>query len=325
MGSVVTRQLVEAGEKVRILVLPEEKNIPENEKIEVYRGDVTDKESIRSFFVIDTPEESDKVDLYVIHCAGIVSISTGFDQILHDVNVGGTNNILELCVEYKVKKLVYVSSVHAIPEKPHGEVIRETEVFDPELVVGAYAKTKAEATANVLKYYRDKGLDVTVVHPSGISGPYDRGKGHLTALVVDYCKRRLTSGAHGGYDFVDVRDVARGIILACEKGRKGECYILSNQYFSIEYILTRLHEMTGQKRITRFLPLWFLKITAGIAEIYYKIIKTPPLFTTYSIYTLNSNSNFSHEKADKELGYTTGDFETTLKDTVEWLKKEGRI
>ncbi len=317
LGNVITRQLVDNGSEVRALVLPNEKNAPE--KAQIFIGNVCEKDSLRPCF-----ENLNGHQLVVIHCAGIVSIASKFNQNVYDVNVTGTKNIVDLCMEYGVSKLIYVSSVHAISEKPHGTTITETTVFNAELVVGLYAKTKAEATAYVLGA-ADRGLNVCIVHPSGIAGPYDNGNGHLTTLVIDYYKNRLTSGVSGGYDFVDVRDVASGIIAASDKGRKGECYILSNKYYKVKDILMLLHEITGKKSIKNFLPIWFVKFTAPIAEFYYKILKQTPLFTSYSIYTLNSNSEFSHQKATDELGYTTRDMRDTLIDTVNWLKEENRI
>ena len=317
LGSVITRKLVETGKLVRALAIPNENHLPE--KTEIYFGDVCDKESIRPCF-----ENLNGCNLIVIHCAGIVSIASKFNQAVFDVNVTGTKNIVDLCREYNVSKLIYISSVHAIPERPAGITMTEITEFNPDRVVGLYAKTKAEATAYVLNA-AGQGLNACIVHPSGITGPYDYGRGHITTLVIDYYKQRLTSGVNGGYDFVDVRDVADGIITVCDKGKHGECYILSNKCFTVCEILTMLHEITGKKKIKSFLPLWFVKATAPLAELYYKILKQPPLFTAYSIYTLNSNALFSHQKATTELGYTTRDMKETLSDTVNWLKENGRI
>ena len=314
LGSVLTKQLIKAGENVRALVLPNEKHTPE--MAELYFGDVRDKESIRPCF-----ENLNDSQLVVIHCAGIVSIASKFNQAVYDVNVIGTKNIVDLCSEYYVSKLIYVSSVHAIPEEAKGITITETTEFYPDRVVGLYAKTKAEATAYVLNA-AGQGLNACVVHPSGITGPYDPGRGHITTMVIDYYKSRLTSGVNGGYDFVDVRDVASGIIAACDKGRQGECYILSNRFFKVSEIFDMLHEITGKRKIKNYLPRWFVKITAPLAELYYKILKQPPLFTSYSIYTLNSNALFSHEKATSEFGYTTREMKETLNDTINWLKRK---
>jgi len=317
LGSVITQQLIKNGKNVRALVMPNENHIPE--KAEIYFGNVCDKSSIYPCF-----ENLNGRELVVIHCAGIVSIASKFNQAVFNVNVTGTKNIVDLCREHGASKLVYISSVHAIPERPNGITITEISEFSPDNVVGLYAKTKAEATAYVLDAAR-QGLNACVIHPSGITGPYDCGRGHITTLVIDYYKRRLTSGVNGGYDFVDVRDVANGIIAACDKGRKGECYILSNKYYEVREILAMLQEITGKSKIRNFLPLWFIKTMAPLAELYYKILKQPPLFTSYSIYTLNSNALFSHEKATAELGYTTRDMNETLSDTVKWLKEKGRI
>lgn len=316
LGSALLARLLELGKDVRALLLPGGENIPPGD-YELFYGDVTNKESLKAFF-----SNPDQKDLIVIHCAGIVTISSQYQQKVYDVNVNGTKNIVDLCLENSVKKLIYVSSVHAIPEKPVGETITEIYDFDPDTVVGPYAKTKAEATAYVFASAQ-KGLNVSIVHPSGICGPYDDGRSHLTTLVIDYYRRRLTSGVDGGYDFVDVRDVVEGIIACSEMGRAGEGYILSNRFYEMREILGILHNITGKKKITSYLPHWFVKAIAPLAEIYYKILKQAPLFTTYSIYTLNTNAIFSHEKATEELGYHTREMEETLADTIEWLKERG--
>lgn len=317
LGGVITKKLLDQGKEVRALVLPKEKHLPDRACI--YYGDITDRKTIRACF-----SNLGGRQLVVIQCAGIVSITSKYNKEVYDVNVLGTKNIVDLCVEYGVSKLVYVSSVHAIPEKPRGEVIEEISEFNPDRVIGLYAKTKAEANAYVLEA-ADLGLNASVVHPSGITGPYDRGRGHLTTLVIDYYKGRLTSGIRGGYDFVDVRDVAMGTISACEKGRGGECYIFSNRYFEVGEILDLLYEITGKRKIRSYLPFWFVRLTAPIAELYYRILKQPPLFTSYSLYTLKSNALFSHGKANEELGYKTRDMKETLEDTVAWLKEQARI
>lgn len=318
LGGTIIKKLLERGKKVRALVLPSEKHIPDGVS-EIFYGDVRDVNSIEPAF-----NHNENENLIVIHCAGIVSIASKYNQKVYDVNVTGTKNVVNLCKMNKALKLVHVSSVHAIPEKANGEIIVETSHFNPDDVVGLYAKTKSEATAYVLAA-AGHGLNASVVHPSGISGPFDYGRGHLTTLIIDYCKRRLTAGIKGGYDFVDVRDVANGIISACQKGRKGECYILSNKFFTVGEILLMLHKITGNKEIKTFIPLWFAKLTAPLAELYYKILRQTPLYTAYSIYTLNTNAQFSHDKATKELDYKTRDMYNTLADTIKWLKDQKRI
>lgn len=322
LGTALLRQLAEQQKNVRALVLPGETHLAQlssGSGVEVVYGDVRNLESLEPFFSNPNGEE-----LIVIHAAGIVSIASGHIQVVHDVNVGGTRNILELCKKHQVKRLVHVSSVHAIPEAPAGQIIREVSHFDPNDVSGLYAKTKAEATQLVLDAAA-QGLDACVVHPAGIIGPYDYGHGHLTQLIIDYLKGRLTACVNGGYDFVDVRDVAAGILACSESGRAGQCYILSGAYVQVKDLLFSLHELTGKRAIKTILPRWFAKMTAPLAELYYKILRQPPLYTSYSLYTLSANAQFSHEKASMELGYQPRPLEETLRDTATWLKEHNRV
>ncbi len=316
LGSAVVSQLSAMGKTCRALVLPNESTDKLNNcNCEIYRGDVLNPDSLKQLFTFDSDTQA-----VVIHCAGIVTVSSKSNPKVYDVNVNGTKNIADLCVKNKVYKMVHVSSVHAIPTLEKGKVITEVDHFDPEKVVGYYAKTKAIASQYILDRSKND-LNACIVHPSGILGPYDYGTGHLTHMVIDYTNHSLKACVHGGYDFVDVRDVASGIIVAVEKGGRGQCYILSNHYYEVSDILGMLSRITNQKRIKTILPMWFAKMTAPLAEMYYKIKKNPPLFTSYSLYTLTSNSLFSHEKASKELGYTTRPMLQTLADTVEWLSK----
>ncbi len=320
LGNTIIRMLTEQKRRVRALVLPTDNTKAiEGLPVEVFEGNVCDKRSMEPFFRVENPG-----DAIVIHTAGIVSISSRSDPKVYQVNVQGTKNVTDLCVEKKVRRLIYISSVHAIPECRHGETLCETDHFAPADVIGGYAKTKAEATQYVLDQVRDHGLDAVIVHPSGIVGPQDYGNAHMTQMVMDYISGKLTASVRGGYDFVDVRDVAQGVLSAVERGKKGQCYILSNRYITVKQMLDMLHKISGQRKIRTVLPLWFAKMTAPFAEIYYRMRKKPPLFTSYSLYTLFSNSAMSHKRADRELDYTTRDMYRTLSDTVVWQSEHPR-
>lgn len=318
MGNTVARELLAAGETVRGFAMPSEDiTMLYGDAVSIVRGDVRDKSSLEPLFYGLTPED----EVFVIHCAGIVSVASKFDQRVVDVNVRGTENVVNLCKEHSVTKLVYISSVHALPELPHGSVMHEVDGFQSDAVIGLYAKTKAAATQIVLDAAKE-GLDATVIQPSGIIGPNDYGHGHLTQMVINYLNGSLTACVEGGYDFVDVRDVADGVIAATEKGKKGECYILSNRYIPVRELLNTLARVTGGRKITTVLPLWFAKMTAPLAELYYKIRHESPLFTRYTLYTLTSNARFTNEKAKRDLGYHPRDISTTIKDTVLFLTRE---
>ena len=254
------------------------------------------------------------METIVIHTAGIIDISNHVSPELYDVNVNGTKNILALCREYLVKRLVYVSSVHALPEQKRGNVTGEIRDFSPDAVVGGYAKTKAEATREVLRAAQE-GLDAVVVHPSGILGPYDRSGNHLVQMVAEYLHGTLPACVKGGYDFVDVRDVAEGCLLAAEKGRKGECYILSDRYCEIREVLEIAGDVSGKKKLP-VLPLWMAKMAAPFIQLHARRKKRRPLYTAYSLHVLGTGERFSHKKATEELGYHPRDLKVTIRDMV---------
>ena len=319
-NNVVRRLLQEEQNEVRALVLPDDElNSLNGLNCKIYYGDVTNKETLKEIFTIN-----EKAEVYVIHCAAIVSIKSKHDSKMYEVNFGGTKNIIDNVLKINAK-LVYVSSVHAIEEKENNGVITETTDFNPDKVEGMYAKTKAETAKYFFEMIKNKNLNACIVHPSGIIGPNDFGHTHLTQLIIDFANGKLTACVKGGYDFVDVRDVSDGIVKACYKGKKGEAYILSNKYVEIKQLLDIISEVNNTKKIKTILPIWFAKLTAPLSELYYAILKQPPLYTRYSLYTLTSNSNFSNEKAKKELGYTNRELKETIFDTIKWLKENGRI
>ena len=231
LGRAVVAQLLERKAEIHALVMendPLARELPQ--EVHSVVGDVCDESSMNCFF-----SGADR-QTCVIHCAGIVSVASHPGNRIYRVNVGGTNNILRLCAEHGVGKLVYVSSVHAVPEKPKGTEITEDAVFSPELVRGDYAKSKAIATALVFDAAK-RGLNASVVFPSGIIGPGDSGKGSITNMLLAFLSGKLPVAVKGGYDFVDVRDVASGITACAEHGLPGHGYILSGHYASISDIL----------------------------------------------------------------------------------------
>lgn len=314
LGGTLIRMLKKKNVQIHGLILPNE--TAENEKnLTYYHGDVTQKESLKPLF-----ENTHADQVIVIHTAGLIDISDQMSKRLYDVNVIGTRNIVTLCKEFGVSKLVYVSSVHAIPEKPDNQVLSEIKSFSAEKVIGGYAKTKAKATQIVLDTAKS-GLNAVVVQPSGIIGPYDTQSNHLVQLISDYIKGKLPACVRGGYDLVDVRDVAAGCLSAAEKGRSGECYILSNRHYEIKDVLNMVQAVYGGRHIP-VLPMWMAKAAVPFMQWYAHLKKIRPLYTKYSLYTLTSNDRFSHDKATMELGYRPRDLYQTVRDTVAWIKKK---
>ena len=239
------------------------------------------------------------------------------DASLYRVNVDGTRAILRECAAHGVGKLVYISSVHALPEKPKGMTITETDAVSSEFVSGDYAKSKAEATSLVFAAAKN-GLTASIVFPSGIIGPGDIAGGSMTTMFRSFLAGRLPLAVRGGYDFVDVRDVARGIADCAENGQRGCGYILSGHYTTIRDMLEALKSAAGVRRTVTYLPLRLARSAAKVCEKFTRRGKKP-FFTPYSIAVLGSNADFSHSAASRTFGYAPRPLLATLRDTAHWL------
>ncbi|BAJ63789.1 SDR family oxidoreductase [Anaerolinea thermophila] len=310
LGNVLVRELVSRSEPVRALVLPgEDLRSLEGLPIEIVEGNVLDLPSLISACQgVDT----------VFHLAGLVSILEEHEPILRKVNVEGTRNVIQAVLQTGVRRLVYTSSIHALTRPPHGVLIQEDLPFDPQNPAGAYDRTKAEASILVLEAVQRDGLDAVIVCPTGVIGPYDYRRSEVGEMILNWMTSRLDYIVKGGFDFVDVRDVARGHILARDYGIKGHTYILGGEQISVTQLRALVKEIRGlfapALEFPKAIAFWF----ASLAEIYYKVTHTRPKFTRYSIETLLSNSQISIQRAKTELGYAPRKLSETLRDTIAW-------
>ena len=321
LGGSVARKLVAEGKAVRALVLPGDPaadRVPP--EVEVVVGDIRDRASLARLF--DAPRGR---DFAVIHCASIVTASPNYSVKIYDVNVGGTKNVVDLCVERGVRKLVYVSSTGAIPELPRGNAIVEVERYDPDAVVGFYSRTKAWASQIVLDAARERGLDASVVCPSGIAGPEDYAYGPVASVIIDCAKGNLRVGVAGSFNAADVRDLAAGVVACCEKGRKGESYVLANECLSVRQLFRLVSAASGCKEVRAILPVGLAKAMAAVSELVAKSTGTSSRLSSFAVYNLARNNVFVSAKAKRELGYTCRPFAETIADTVAWLKSEGKL
>ncbi len=287
--------------------------LPKN--VAVFYGDLTDRDSLQDFFAAGGE------NFCVLHCAGIVSIASKPSEEVYSVNVQGTQNIISLCREFGAGKLICVGSVHALPEKSVPETITETQQFDPDAVDGDYGKSKAMAAALVLEAAQN-GLNANVVLPSGLLGPGDLACGNMTRMLLTFCRGGLPIGVKGGYDFVDVRDAAAGILACAERGKAGECYILSGHYASIQDIFTQAASLLGRKAPKLYVSAALAKCAAPILEKLGQWRNTPTFCTPYSISVLRSNGHFSNAKAVLALGFHARPLKETLHSTILWFQSQ---
>lgn len=312
IGNVLVRELLAQGDRVRVLVLPgEDCSSLAGLDVQRVQGDILDYPSLRTAFW------GVKV---VYHLAGIISILPGQEALVQRVNVEGTRNVLRAAREAKVRRLVYTSSIHAITRPPMDVVIDETLPFDPGNPWGAYDRSKAEASLEVLQAAAE-GLDAVIVCPTGVIGPHDYRMSEMGTLILSWMKHGLHLLIDGAYDFVDVRDVARGMITACRKGRTGEVYILSGEKIGLPRLLEWVQEITGSRAPRVKVPLRLAGFFARLAAIWYRVTRTKPHFTPYAVETVQSNANISHAKAQRELGYQPRALRQSVADTVAWWQE----
>ena len=311
LGRAVAERLVRRRAQVYALVLQNDPYINLLPKeVHTVIGDVCAKNSLADFF-----KDADSRTC-VIHCAGIVSVASRPGPRLYQVNVGGTWRVLRQCMEHDVGKMVYVSSVHAIPEKPKGCIITEDCEFSPGLVDGDYAKSKATATELVFAA-AERGLNASIVFPSGIIGPGDLQGGSFTSMAKSFLAGKLPLAVRGGYDFVDVRDVANGLLACSESGELGKGYILSGHYVTIRKMLQLVGKTAKLKYRPICLPLGLAKLAAPYYERRSLKDRKPLFYTPYSVSVLASNGRFSHAAASERFAYQPRPLEQTLRDMAE--------
>jgi nucleoside-diphosphate-sugar epimerase len=316
IGNVLVRLLLERGEKVRAMIMPGEDPTPLRDlEVEIVEADVLDYQSLLKAF---THTE------VVYHLAGIISILPGKEQMVQLVNVVGTRNVIQAAQTAGVKRLVYTSSIHALQRVPHGILIDESVPFDIEHSISSYDSSKANASLEVLEAVH-QGMDAVIVCPTGVIGPYDFRRSEMGQLILDCVEQKPMLYVDGAYDFVDVRDVAQGLILAGEKGRSGESYILSGERIAVLDIIKIVQEVLGKRLFSLKIPMDLARLTARIMPLYYRLANVKPRFTSYSLATITSNSFISHAKAHLELGYRPRPLRESLRDTVNWFLKNKQL
>jgi dihydroflavonol-4-reductase len=311
IGNVLVRELLARGERVRVLVLPGENLLPlQGLDVEILEGNVLEP---------DTLERAFKGISKVYHLASIISILPGKNDFVRRVNIQGTLNVIKAALHNHIQRLVYTSSIHAIRRVPHGITIDESLPFDPQNSSGEYDRSKAEASLAVLEA-AGQGLDAIIACPTGVVGPYDYRRSDMGTVILDCMQSKVQWLIQGAYDFVDVRDVTQGLLLAGEKGRRGETYIFSGERITYTRLAETVQSIQGfRPKINIPIPKDLARFAAFLAPAYYRLTKTRPLLTSYALHTLWSNSEISSRKARLELGYKPRALKDSLADTIQWF------
>jgi dihydroflavonol-4-reductase len=301
-------KLIEEGYEVRVLVHKNDKAF-EGFDVSLIKGDLLNKESLVEFI------NGAKI---VIHLAGIITLEKRSEEVLK-VNIDGTKNLLEASKELGVGKFIFFSSIHALNVFPLSGVMDETRELNTHSPFD-YDKSKVQGERMVLEASQN-GLHCVILNPTAVLGPHDYKPSQLGKAIIQYYKGKIPALLNGGYNFVDVRDVADATIQAINQDKNGQRYIVSGNWESIRHLGDTIHKFGGKKPPKLTVPFWLARSGAGILNYFSTGKDDERLFAPASLDTLeHSHRNISHEKATQDMGYRPLDFDKTIEDTVKWFK-----
>lgn len=275
----------------------------------LYYGSVTEPESLKEIFSIPSGAL-----LYVIHCAGIVDRKPGYDPKVCAVNVQGTEIVARKTLEAG-GRLIYISSVHAMPPGKGRQPMPPATVFDPDTVIGLYSKAEAEASRRVQALMK-QGLDAVIVQPSGLIGPNDYDHTNMSEFFCEAASGKLPACVKAGYSFVDVRDAAQMIVAACTRGVSGQSYLAAGPTVSMMKLAVMAARISHTRPVALELPLDVVLAVTPVTALCYRLSGKKPLFTAFAVQTLESDSNFDVSKSVEDLGFSCRPLKETVTDII---------
>ena len=275
----------------------------------LYYGSVTEPESLKEIFSIPSGAL-----LYVIHCAGIVDRKPGYDPKVCAVNVQGTEIVARKTLEAG-GRLIYISSVHAMPPGKGWQPMPPATVFDPDTVIGLYSKAEAEASRRVQALMK-QGLDAVIIQPSGLIGPNDYDHTNMSEFFCEAASGKLPACVKAGYSFVDVRDAAQMIVAACSRGVSGQSYLAAGPTVSMMKLAVMAARISHTRPVALELPLDVVLAVTPVTALCYRLSGKKPLFTAFAVQTLESDSNFDVSKSVEDLGFSCRPLKETVTDII---------
>jgi len=262
----------------------------------------------------------------VFHCAAAVSIRKRPTPTLMAANVEGTRHVIAAVRQAGVKRLVHTSTVGAVGLSEDGQPCDETQRwnFDQQGMADGYVTTKHLAEEEVLGAAAE-GLDVVIINPSYMFGPYD-ARPSSGAMIIEVVRGRVPGWTLGINNVVDVRDVARGTIAAWQRGKAGERYILSGEEVTYKALFERIAEIAGTRPPSWGVPRWATRLFGQAGDIQEWMSGGEPLINSVAAGYANCVTfRFRHDKATRELGYAPGPIELAIRDAITWFRKQGML
>lgn len=320
VGCHVARELVERGVSVRALVRPNSRrdNLSDLDPrlLEFYCGDLTDPTSLR--------EAIRGCDI-LYHVAADYRLWTRDPQELYRANVQGTRDLLQAAKDAGVAKIVYTSSVGALGIPKDGTPGTEATPVSEADMIGHYKRSKFLAEAEAQRF-ANEGLPVVITNPSTPIGERDIKPTPTGQIIVDFLNRKMPAYVDTGLNLIDVRDVAIGTILAGERGRFGERYILGNQNTTLKEMLDLLSDITGLSAPKVKMPYAVAYMAVGIENVIAdRILRRAPAHPFEGVKMARKTMFFDASKAVRELGLPQSSVKDALARAVEWFRANGYV
>ncbi len=309
IGANLVRALINQGRRVRVLEHLNNYGYA-GLNVEVVKGDVCEIDSLNEFF--------NGVEI-AYHLAAKIYLGNKKDSITEKVNIIGTKNVAQACLAKNVKRLIHFSSIHSLSPYPLNEIVDEKRPFISGQNAPCYDLSKAAGENEIQKAVK-LGLDAVILNPCGVIGPNDFEPSAMGKLICDMKKKRFLFLCHGGFNWVDVRDVIHASLAAEKKGRMGERYLISGEWISLLKLAQIVSKYNLKRSFFYALPTDLANLLAYFVETYGNLTKTSPSFTSAAVQTLQHYRYINNEKAKNELGYFPRPIEETIKDTLAWYK-----
>lgn len=317
IGGNVTRKLIENGYKVNVLIRKDSNTLNiDGLPVNIFYGDLRDINSLKKA---------------IVGCKGLFHIAASYKfwspdpKVVYDINVKGTKNIIQAAFQAGVGRIVYTSSESTIRIGDDGLLGNEKELNTLNDLAGDYKKSKLLAEMEVLKFCKN-GYPIVIVNPTTPIGVGDIKPTPTGKMVVDFLNRKMPAYVNTGLNIIDVEDVAVGHILAFEKGKIGQRYILGNKNLTLKQILDIMGSISNIKPPRIQIPLWVAMFGAGIDEfISGKILKKHPKIPIAAVKTACKFRHFDCSKAISKLGLPQTPVEIAFEKSIRWFREHGYV
>jgi dihydroflavonol-4-reductase len=317
LGSAVVRSLAARGVRARVLVRPSSpRGNLEGLDCEAVVGDLIDPPSLRTAM---------RGIRYVFHVAADYRLWAPDSSVIERANVDGTRNLMREALSARVERIVFTSSVATLKVAGATAPVDETASLLPREAIGAYKRSKTLAERLVKEMVQSEGLPAVIVNPTTPIGPHDIRPTPTGRILLDAARGYIPAFVDTGLNFGHVDDIAEGHLLAFERGRIGEQYILGGENRSLQDLLGVIAGLTGRKMPRIKLPRLPLFPLAFGAQAMAHLTGKEPLLTVDGLRMSRYKMFFTSAKAERELGYRSRPYQEGVSDALAWFRQAGYL